>query len=351
MNASIADALKSLKSIFFVETTEEDNVNDTLPFQLKNKADSRLVRIDDSPFIFISIKNEDVFAANNFLLMKRLVASSVYPIVLVSSHLSRDFRKMLRSLSIGWVIPEEQSFIPSLFIYNASNEIKEKKPTVDTEKQFGLIPSYIIAHYLSGTLSNTFTSSDIMNLFGVSKMAASRTINDLNNQGVVKELVGGKSRVLKFSYSPKYFWRHYRHRLSSLSTGFLPISLYYIGKLDLFLSGESALASYTLLSPPTIEHLGICMTMRDRYLRPITPATLDGDYLFNAMGILDDDIFENLDSKNYKMVQIFPYKPAIKNGVVDKVFLTLSRFNKNDLRSRSSFFELETEVFNQLTDW
>ncbi|UVV75376.1 hypothetical protein [Pantoea agglomerans] len=348
MSTIINDALKSLKSVFFVETTEEGGLNDTLPFQLKSKAESRLVRVEDHLFMFVAIKNEDVFVANNFLMMKRLVAGSFYPIVLVSSHLSRDFRKMLRALSIGWVIPGEQSFIPSLFIYNASNEIKEKKPAVDTEKQFGLIPSYIIAHYLSGALTNTFTSSDIISLFDVSKMAASRAINDLISQGVICEVVSGKSRVLEFSYSPKYFWLHYRHRLSSLTTGFLPISFYYIKKIDSFRSGESALASYTLLSPPAIEHLGICMTMRDRYLRPITPATLDGDYLFNAMGLLEDDVFGDLDSGKYSMVQIFPYKPAVKNGVIDKVFLALSRFNKNDLRSRSSFFELETEVFNNL---
>lgn len=51
--------------------------------------------------------------------------------------------------------------MPFLFInHNVINDYQHIN--IKSEKQFGIIPSYIIAHYISGSLKSPFNSADII---------------------------------------------------------------------------------------------------------------------------------------------------------------------------------------------
>ncbi|ELP5091786.1 hypothetical protein QUP77_003616, partial [Escherichia coli] len=221
---------------------------------------------------------------------------------------------------------------------------------IKSEKQFGIIPSYIIAHYISGSLKSPFNSADIIDFFEVSKMAASRAIKELIQLNIISELDSGKFKRYEFNFSRRSLWIKHKHQIAKLATDFIPVPKSKINSLDVFLSGETALADYTMLSPPNVEYVAICMSAKERYLRPITPATIEGNYLFKAMGLVDDNYAYELNKINYVMLQVYPYVPLINSKVLGKVFLALSRGNRHDVRIRSSFDELESEILTELND-
>lgn len=342
----IDDAIEYLSASFFIVLHIMDDVSEYLPFQIKGKSAAYIAGIEDAKFLVLVSEKESVLSANNYLNIKRLRDKFGLSVILVLKYVSEDARKYAFLNKIGLIIPFRFSYLPSLYIHREVNEIIEKPTYVDTEKEYGVIPSYLLAYYLSGMFDNGFSSNDVINLLGVSKMAVSRATKELLAQGFIIEKSKGRGRNYFFSKRRKEIWSHYKNRITSLSTGFVTVSLSKLKSSEIFFSGESALSKYTFISPPLVGQYGVCMSGNDRYMRPITPATINGDYFFKILDLLHS----NVNSNDLVQLQVFPYHPMIVDGFLSKVFLVLSRFNKNDVRVKSSFLELETEVFNELTD-
>lgn len=343
----IHDAVKYISTSFLIETDIIEDVTEYLPFQIKHNVSANIVSINGSKFLFLAAQKEKTLSANNFLHVKRMYSKFNIPVVLVTSDISTYALEFSKQFNGGWVVPYKFTYIPSLFIHRSVNDITNSVGFVDTTKAFGIIPSYILTYYISGSFNAGFNSSDIIELLGVSKMAFSRAAKDLSEAGLVSDEPDGRSRRFTFTVSRKQVWSHYKNRISPLSTGFMIVSEDMLSGKDSFLSGETALSKYSFLSPPNTINLGICMSGQDRYMRPITPATIDGDYFFKILGLWGGGV----DRKNVVSLQIFPYNPLIESGCINKVFLIFSRFNRNDVRVKSSFLELETEVYNELNDY
>lgn len=352
MNELINEAIAYIKSTFFLESIIINDVSNELPFQLKSRSSAYVVEINDSLFFFLCVDDIQSVEANNFLHLKRIYAKYQLSIVVVAKYIRESSMKKMSAIGIGigigWVIPGSYLLIPSLLIHKGTHDSKESLQFIDKDKPFGIIPSYLIAYYLSGRYSNFFNSSDVINTFSVSKMAASRAFKELINDGIIDSFEKGRNKEFRFSITRREVWERYRNRISPLSTGLLPVSASKISGLKTFYSGESALAEYSLLSSPVIQHLGVYLNEEDRYMRPITPATINGDYFFKIMKLLDDkekpsDFYD----KKY-MIQIFPYPPIIENDYLNKVFLVLSKFNKYDIRVKGSYLELEDMVYKEL---
>lgn len=348
MNGLIDEAIAYIKSTFFVSPKVIDDISDELPFQIKNKSYSYVVEINNSFFLFLCVDDIQYIEANNFLHLKRIYAKYQLSIVVIAKYIKESSMQKMSALGIGSVIPGSFLLIPSLLIHKRSDDFKEFSQFIDKDKIFGVIPSYLIAYYLSGKYSKFFNSSDIINTFSVSKMAASRASKELINYGIIESFEKGRSKEFRFSISRCEVWERYRNRISPLSTGFLPVSSSKLSGLDTFYSGESAVAEYSLLSSPEIKHFGIYLSEEDRYMRPITPATIDGDYFFKIMKFLDNkEKLSNFYDKK-SMVQIFPYPPIIENNYLNKVFLVLSKFNRYDIRVRAAYSELEDMIYREL---
>ncbi|MGX5057062.1 hypothetical protein ACWKX9_26055 [Enterobacter asburiae] len=343
----IDDAVQYLSASFFIVLRIIDEVSEYLPFQIKGKSFAYIANIEETKFLVVVSEKESVLSANNFLYIKRLREKFSLPVILVSRDISENSRKYAFLNQIGLIVPFKFSYLPSLFIHREVNEIVDKPTYVDTEKEYGVIPSYLLAYYLSGMFSNGFNSNDIISLLGVSKMAVSRATKELLTHGFIVDEFIGRGRRYFFSKKRKEVWSHYKDRITPLSTGFVTVSMSKLRSSDVFYSGESALSKYTFISSPLVGQYGVCMSGNDRYMRPITPATIDGDYFFKILNLLHSDV----NSNDLVQLQIFPYKPMLNDGFLNKVFLLLSRFNKNDVRVKSSFLELETEVFNELADF
>lgn len=345
-NTLIDDAIQYLSASFFVVLRIIDDVSEYLPFQIKGKSSAYIANVEETKFLIVVSEKESVLSANNYLYIKRLRDKFSLPVILVSRDISENSRKSAFLNQIGLVVPFRFSYLPSLFIHREVNELIEKPVYVDTQKEYGVIPSYLLAYYLSGMFDDGFNSNDIIMLLGVSKMAVSRATKELLAQDFIVEKPNGRGRIYFFSKRRKEVWSHYKNRITSLSTGFVTVSLTKLKSSEIFFSGESALSKYTFISPPLVGQYGVCMSGNDRYMRPITPATIDGDYFFKILNLLHSNVHSN----DLVQLQVFPYKPVVCDGVLSKVFLVLSRFNKNDVRVKSSFLELETEVFNELKD-
>lgn len=74
-------------------------------------------------------------------------------------------------------------------------------------------------------------------------------------------------------------------RLSKISTGFTYSTFDEINERDIFISGESALSKYTILSEPSIKQYGTYLTKDERYKKTISEKTIKSAYLFNTIEI------------------------------------------------------------------
>lgn len=342
------DALKSVASSFLIDAQIEEDLSQQLPFQLKKQAGLYLVVIERLHFVVLSAQNPELLAANNFLHLKRIAGRFTLPLIVVTTAVSTDLKSMVKQLQGGVIVPGRFTMLPALLIQQDVDEIPSQVSRVDTEKSFGIIPSYLICYYFAGRFSQGFNSAEIMSVLGVSKMAVSRAVKEMKANGIIEEQGTGRRIRFCFSADRKSLWNQHRHRITALSTGFVAVNKSRLPPITLFHSGESALASFTLLSPPRLPAMGTCMSNEQRFQRPVTPATLNGDYFFKIMNILSAISCDERDQKNNLLLQVFPYNPLTENGMVNKVFLIFSRFNKADIRVKTSSLELETEVFNNL---
>lgn len=349
MNNLLADALKYIESSFLINTKILQEVDDHLPFQLKKNANLCIVSIDDREFMVLTIDDPALLISNNLLHLKRLEFKSDLPLIIVTSKLTVELKNISKQLKKGLIIPDRYISMPSLMLQNETKDIITER-WVDTENNYGIIPSYLLTYYLSGYFDDGFNSIDILALLGVSKMAFSRAVKELLSHELISETSYGRSSHFQFTESRKRIWNQNRHRVSPLSTGFIPVRNETLKAEEVFLSGESALSKYTLLGSPSRPFLAKSLTNKDRYMRPITPAAMKGDYFFKILNILEDAKYYHTHMEGFAMLQVFPYQPVIENGALNKVFLLFSRFNTTDLRVKSSYSELEEQVYSNLKD-
>lgn len=349
MKSLLADALKYIEASFLIDTEILQEMDEYLPFQLRKVANLCIVSIDDREFMVLTIDDSEQLASNNFLHLKRLESKSKLPLIIVTSELTVELKSVSKQRKNGLIIPGRYVSMPYLMLQSEKKDVISER-WVDTESSYGIIPSYLLVYYLSGYFDKGFNSIDILELLGVSKMACSRAVKELLSHKLISETSCGRSSHFKFIESRKKIWNHYRHRVSPLSTGFVPIRNETLKAAEVFLSGESALSKYTLLSSPSRPFLGKCLTDKDRYMRPITPATMKGDYFFKILNVLEDAEYYHTHIEDFAMLQIFPYQPAIENGTLSKMFLLFSRLNTTDFRVKSSYSELEKQVYYNLKD-
>ncbi|MGR3755278.1 hypothetical protein [Edwardsiella anguillarum] len=349
MKSLLADALKYIESSFLIDTKILQGMDEYLPFQLRKSATLCSVSIDDREFMVLTVDNPELLMSTNLVHLKRLDAKSDLPLIIVTSELTVELKNISKQLKKGLIIPGRYVSMPSLMLQSETKNVISER-WVDTESSYGIIPSYLIAYYLSGYFDSGFNSMDIVGLLGVSKMAFSRAVKELLSHKLISESSCGRSSHFRFIEPRKRIWNHYRHRISPLSTGFVPVRNEIIKAAEVFLSGESALSKYTLLSSPSRPFLGKCLTDKDRYMRPITPATMQGDYFFKILNVLEDAEYYHTHIEGFAMLQVFPYQPAIQHDTLNKVFLLFSRFNATDLRVKSSYSELEDQVYSNLKD-
>lgn len=349
MKSLLADALKYIESSFLIDTKILQEIDEYLPFQLRKSATLCIVSIDDREFMVLTVEDPELLVSNNFVHLKRLEAKSDLSFIVVTSKLTFELKNISKQLKNGLIIPGRYVSMPSLMLQSESKDVISDR-WVDTESSYGIIPSYLLTYYLSGYFDDGFNSLDILELLGVSKMAFSRAVKELLSHKLISETSSGRSSHFRFTESRKRVWNHYRHRVSPLSTGFVPVRNETLKAAEVFFSGESALSKYTLLGSPSRPFLGKCLTDKDRYMRPITPATMKGDYFFKILNVLDDAEYYHTLIEGFSMLQVFPYQPAIQKDALNKVFLLFSRFNTTDLRVKSSYNELEDQVYSYLKD-
>ncbi|SXG02987.1 Uncharacterised protein [Klebsiella variicola] len=348
MNLLVMEALKFVSSMFMLEALPETDISEELPFQLKKSTTLCLVKIEGGDFLMLATDDTDTLLSNNALHLRRVADKYESPLIIVTSEGSPELRKWAKVVQCGLIVPWRYSILPSLLIHSDVAEIPRASVRVDTEKPYGIIPSYLICYYFAGYFSHGFNSGDLMDILGVSKMAVSRAVKEMVGNNLIQPEGHGRSVQYHFTNTRKGLWHNQRHRISPLSTGSVPVRQHHLPPAELFRCGESALSKYTLLSPPSKPSLGLCMSNDDRYMRPINSATIDGDYFFKIMKVISDNPSHELSADYDATLQIFPYKPLITDGFVDSVFLAFTRMNKHEIRVKSAFLDLETSIYNNL---
>ena len=345
-NDLLLEAINYLDGQFPLEIRTAGDVSQYLPFQLRERTGAFKVSINGVQQLIICIDDIRILEINNYFHLKWIITNIPESIIIASrQQIQKNTREVMKNGGIGWIVPKKSINIPSMYINGEYEKISQKDIIISDTGTIGVIPTYIIAYYVSGNIPDEFTGEKISKMLDISKMSSSRAISNLLDEDLISYVKIGREKLVKFNYPKKTTLIKTFDRLSKISTGFTYGTLDEINNRDIFISGESALSKYSLLSEPSIKQYGTYLTKDERYKKTISEKTIKSAYLFNAIEI---GMPRKAKAESNILVQIFPYKPIIKQGLISEIFLILSNTITRDIRVKSSLEEMKISIINNI---
>jgi DNA-binding MarR family transcriptional regulator len=218
----------------------------SLPFFLQDLYDVFQVKLLNEDFIVLTSKNyseltpatvhKHIDIVNQQLKMKA---------VFVDSTISSFNRKRLIEHKVPFVIPGNQMYLPDLGIDLREYFLKKRsKPII-------LRPSTqaIILYALTQTVVEPSTPTQLAEALGYSRMTMSRSLDEIESLGLAEVSIMGRKRLVHFDKNRRELWRK---ALPNLRT---PVRekvwlRSMIDELQVCQSGLTALACYSMLTPP-----------------------------------------------------------------------------------------------------
>ena len=239
--------MEYLTRVLGIHVAHLDDADDTLPGYMQARYRIQRVTLDGKEAIFLYPKTELDAVSTVKKHIARLQREEGMPVVLVLDRLPYRQREYLLHDRIPFVVPEKQIYLPFMAVLLQERCDAEKRPSET------MLPSaqMLMLHYLyqgGGELSCSKAARQL-DLTPTSISRASRQLEEFGlvkaeKQGVQKILLSNETPQALFERALPYFENPVRRTI-------------YVPKSDvhekLLLSGESALAEYSMLNPPAIE--------------------------------------------------------------------------------------------------
>ncbi|PZR36177.1 MAG: hypothetical protein DI526_04270 [Caulobacter segnis] len=174
-------------------------------------------------------------------------------VVLVLERVDARVRRRLIEHRIAFLAPGAQIYVPEALL-----DLREGAPAKIAPQPDYLSPTAqsVVLGAMLGRFVDQQSLTDLAERFQVSVMSMSRALDELVAIGVAEALWAGRRRRLRFAVNGRDLWNTIEPRLKSpvrklrLVRGQIPLD-------QAPLAGETALAHYTMLSPPRVERRAV----------------------------------------------------------------------------------------------
>ncbi|NQT57713.1 MAG: hypothetical protein HQ557_01900 [Bacteroidetes bacterium] len=240
-------------------------------------------------------------------------------IIFSKSGLTSTDRTRLITAKVPFIIPDKQLYLPFVGI-----DMKELFP-LQPRKGQTVSPSAQVL--ILGKLYNKSWISDspskISDQIGMTKMSIGRAFKELELHGVVDIKKKGREKTLVFEQKGKMLWKNVLNIIKSPVTS--SETLPFKPKINMVLSGESALSKYTMIQEPYRKTFAV--SNRSSYL-----ATTDG--------------ITPIDTGTDFVIEKWSYNPDIfsQNGVADPLSVFLKFKTTDDERIEKALDELIADM-------
>ena len=297
--------------------------------QLRNSVDISACLINGVKFHLVVLKEERIFTPNGSILLNKLEDKlSAHPIIFVSGRLKQSSMAMVRQRKLGYIVPGEFCFIPAFLLQHT----KQEEKAINNDP-LSIFATTIVMQYLDSMISEECLATDIK-LFG-SKMSKSRAISELEERNIIEVSKSGRSNHILFLKSKLELWSVRKKLLSPICTKKLIVNKKLVHLNTIIFGGETALAVYSLLTPPKRE----CVIANETIAE-----------LLDESDIITDE--ENWDDEQLVDLHVYPMSVKV-DRIRDRLYispitLALSNLKPTDERAHSSYMELEDQITKSL---
>ena len=249
-------------------------------------------------------------------------------VVYVSSSLSAAERRSLITNHFNFIQPGSQMFIPELAM-DLREQVRKRRNDQEVSALTPAAQVILLDRLYRGWDSDLrYTSSAIMGGFNYSRVTRSKVIEQLIRLDIIQALQGqGLTNLYAFNGSPAEVFSKARQWMRTPVRRKVPVNgVPRVGD-GVFLAGESALASYTLLAGPVQPVYGMTRNTFDLLLERKA---------FKVTDSVDD---------TKAWVEIWAYRSLREeNGSADQASLLLSLDDCPDERVQMALDEIRDEV-------
>ena len=216
-----------------------------LPFFLHDHYDFYKLNLLETEFIVLAKKNgEDLTPAKIFKHIQLVTDKLQFQAIFFGESLSSFNRQRLIAYKVPFIIPNNQMYLPDLGIDLKEHFIKARSRT-ETLSPAGQV---VVLYILLNPNVDAVTPKELAERLDYSPMTMSRAVDEIEAAGLADVFSEGKRRVAQFDKKRRQLWGA---ALPYLKTPVIK-RLWIDGAkdIDLLIAGESALAKYSMLTPP-----------------------------------------------------------------------------------------------------
>lgn len=302
------------------------NMDDSLVFPLALKHQYQLYRlaIEGIPFLGVYVESIEINAFKKHL--KTFEEKTEMPLVLMVENLSASGRKYLIKNRISFV-SDTVIYMPRLLVY--LDDAVAAKLIQTKHKKFSKLAQQLIITLLV-TQTRQADAQYVMQQFGVSKMSASRVLNELEQSSFLNLHQQGRQ---------KHYTLHIDEIDELLAKMRNPIMhVIYMDAKDIhhlgdavYISGHNALSHYTNITAQ-LQTVAVEKKQFDSYVQPFT--TYDAAY-----------------EQDFVKVELWRYVPIKYEDVVDPFSLYISlQESTEDERTHNAMNELYSTLKRMVDD-
>jgi DNA-binding MarR family transcriptional regulator len=292
----------------------------SLPFFLQDSYDMFQVRLLNEEFIVLASRNDSELTPATIHKHIDIVNQNLkMKAVFVHSGISSFNRKRLIEYKVPFVIPGNQMYLPDLGIDLREYFIK-KRSKADS---LGPSTQAVILYALTQTTIEPLTPTQLAEALGYSRMAMTRSLNEIESAELAEVSVVGRKRLVHFDKNRRNLWEKALPYLRSPVKGNVWLKA-LIDELPVCQAGLTALACYSMLTSPK----------RQVY------AAFAKDWKHIKRKYPHEIIFYP-DEAGYKL-EVWSYSPGLfaKSKIVDSFSLYLSLRDIKDERVESAMEEM-----------
>lgn len=305
----------------------------TMPLYLSNAYGYREVELFDYSFTLVTVLKNSELTINKIkqrtLKIKEYLGTNKR-IVFVFDDISDYLRRRLIDEKIAFIIPGKQIFILELgVVFSERHSSKYSLDHLDSMTKMKPVTQGLLV-YLLETENINLTMSEISKDLSVTPMSISRGFQELKSLNIIKLDIDSKFERYSLNGSRREVWEKSLRFMSS------PVSkTVFIDKDSLteeqfnllLLSGESALAYYSMLSDPNYSIYGIQKKIFNELLKSIRMVPIQED--------------------NSIMVQIFSHVLRSKAGVLSELSTALVLIDETDERVNGEVDKMIKNYFSK----
>ncbi len=295
----------------------------SLPFFLNDQYDFYRLNLLEKEFAVLAAKNNDDLTPAKIQKHIQIVSEKLQlQAIFLGQSLSSFNRQRLIAYKVPFIIPDNQMYLPDLAIDLKEHFVKARSKI----KSLGPAAQVVVLYLLLNPDVDAMTPKELADRLDYSTMTMSRAVDEIEAAGLADVSLDGKRRVAQFDKNRRQLWET---ALPYLKTPVIKRLWVDRSKnIDLLTAGESALAKYSMLTPPK---------------RPIYAISSKGWKLLKAEISVEGSLY--IEEAQFQL-EIWRYEPQIlaEQETVDPFSLYLSLQDTEDERLEAALEEMMEKI-------